>query len=205
MSPSSKCLSTIQPYFKSRAAILLSQYFKCLKYRPEQCMKFELLSSKQFSILAKYNLQLRSIRLYNKICPRMFVWSIPYTLTQLLYVIVRNPFRISQDSSHQNRNSHLKCQLMMTWKIDLRVNIKNIDQTWTTTSVILKFGSGDMTVLPVYSVRFPDKLPRNRPVFPLSRWTRPRCCDSGREGASLLIYSTTWSWRNCQQSFKQRR
>jgi hypothetical protein len=34
--------------------------------------------------------------------------------------------------------------------------------------VILRFGSGGMTVLPVYSVRFPDKLPQNGTVFPLS-------------------------------------
>ena len=133
----------------------------------------------------------------------MFIWSISYTLTQLLYVMIWNSFRISQDLSHQNRNSHLKFELIMTWKINWRVKIKNIGNLWTSTSVILKFGSGDMTVLPVYSVRFPDKFPRNRPVFPLSLCIRPWCCESEREGASLLIYSITWSWRSCQEFFKE--
>jgi hypothetical protein len=47
--------------------------------------------------------------------------------------------------------------------------MNKMNQIKTSTSVILKFGSGDMTVLPVYSVRFPDRFPRNRPVFPFSR------------------------------------
>ena len=47
----------------------------------------------------------------------------------------------------------------------------NILATWigTATSSILKLGSGEMTVLPEKSTRFPDKLPLNRPKR-TSKW-----------------------------------
>jgi hypothetical protein len=55
----------------------------------------------------------------------MFQRPILYALTQLPYVMIWNSFRISQDSSHQNRNSHLKFELLMTWKINWRVKIEH--------------------------------------------------------------------------------
>ena len=42
------------------------------------------------------------------------------------------------------------------------------------TSSIRRLGSGDITVRPEKSTRFPDKLPRKRPCFPFKRWQNPR-------------------------------
>jgi hypothetical protein len=44
----------------------------------------------------------------------------------------------------------------------------------TPTCVISRFGSGEMTVRAEKSTRFPDKLPRKRPLLPFRRWHRPR-------------------------------
>ena len=41
------------------------------------------------------------------------------------------------------------------------------------TSSTDKFGSGEMTVRPEKSTRFPDRLPRKRPCLPFSRCTNP--------------------------------
>ena len=59
--------------------------------------------------------------------------------------------------------------------------------TWS----ILMLGSGDITVLPEKSTRLPDRFPRKRPCFPLSRWLKPLmgflgCMLSGIPEVSLL-------------------
>lgn len=77
------------------------------------------------------------------------------------------------------------------------------------TSVIFRFGSGEMTVLPVKSTRFPERFPRNLPCFPFKRCTKPRsglpdvCCSVRATGVSLLMYNDTWDWRRSQVSWKQ--
>lgn len=73
------------------------------------------------------------------------------------------------------------------------------------TSVIFRLGSGDMTVLPVYSTRLPDRFPRKRPCFPLRRWTKPlngldNCMVNGGTRTSLFIYWPTSTWRLSQAS-----
>lgn len=76
------------------------------------------------------------------------------------------------------------------------------------TSVIFRFGSGEMTVLPVKSTRFPERFPRNLPCFPFKRCTKPRsglpdvCCSVRATGVSLLMYNDTWDWRRSQVSWK---
>jgi hypothetical protein len=59
-----------------------------------------------------------------------------------------------------------------------------------------RLGSGEMTVRPEKSTRFPERFPRKRPLFPLRRWQRPRiffspydCCDPG---SSPLMKRETW-------------
>lgn len=42
--------------------------------------------------------------------------------------------------------------------------------TWS----IRRFGSGEITVRPEKSTRFPDRLPRKRPCLPFRRWQKPR-------------------------------
>ena len=67
----------------------------------------------------------------------------------------------------------------------------------TATSSILRFGSGEMTVRPEKSTRFPDKFPRKRPCLPFRRWTKPRMGRwpgwEGTPGSSELMYMATES------------
>ena len=44
----------------------------------------------------------------------------------------------------------------------------------TPTSSMRRLGSGEMTVRPEKSTRFPERFPRKRPCFPLSLCTNPR-------------------------------
>ena len=52
----------------------------------------------------------------------------------------------------------------------------SVERTWS----ILRFGSGLMTVLPVKSTLFPERLPLNRPCLPFSLWQ-----------SALMI---NWAW-----------
>lgn len=47
--------------------------------------------------------------------------------------------------------------------------------TWTGTATwsMRKFGSGEITVRPLKSTRFPLRFPLKRPCLPLSRWQKP--------------------------------
>mmetsp|Transcript_134724 Transcript_134724/g.430454 ORF Transcript_134724/g.430454 Transcript_134724/m.430454 type:complete len:253 (+) Transcript_134724:1425-2183(+) len=75
----------------------------------------------------------------------------------------------------------------------------------TTNSSTLTFGSGEMTVRPEKSTRFPLRLPRNRPSLPFSRAHNDRM---GRPFGKLspatseLIKVAHFSWRNCHASSK---
>ena len=69
----------------------------------------------------------------------------------------------------------------------------------TPTSSMRRFGSGEITVRPLKSTRFPDRFPLNRPCFPFRRCTNPRsgfpgpwyCSD--KPGSSLLKYIAIWT------------
>lgn len=67
----------------------------------------------------------------------------------------------------------------------------------TATSSMRRFGSGEMTVRPEKSTRFPERLPRNRPCLPFRRWTKPRMGFwpgwDGTPGSSELMYIATES------------
>mmetsp|Transcript_61869 Transcript_61869/g.108729 ORF Transcript_61869/g.108729 Transcript_61869/m.108729 type:complete len:241 (+) Transcript_61869:86-808(+) len=73
--------------------------------------------------------------------------------------------------------------------------------TWCT----CRFGSGEMTVRPEKSTRFPDKLPRKRPCLPFKRWHSPRIAlvpiiCLGMPGVSPLMNKATWICRYSQSS-----
>mmetsp|Transcript_21938 Transcript_21938/g.54256 ORF Transcript_21938/g.54256 Transcript_21938/m.54256 type:complete len:285 (-) Transcript_21938:948-1802(-) len=78
----------------------------------------------------------------------------------------------------------------------------------TPSSSMRRFGSGEMTVRPEKSTRFPLRLPRNRPCLPLRRCTNPRsglpgpwnCSDS--PGSSELMYMAHWICRKSQFSIR---
>mmetsp|Transcript_3891 Transcript_3891/g.13707 ORF Transcript_3891/g.13707 Transcript_3891/m.13707 type:complete len:295 (-) Transcript_3891:837-1721(-) len=79
--------------------------------------------------------------------------------------------------------------------------------TWrgTPTSSTRRFGSGEMTVRPLKSTRFPERLPRKRPCFPLRRCTNPRMGFAGwyaigSPGNSLLMYVAHCTWSPSQTS-----
>mmetsp|Transcript_10924 Transcript_10924/g.28760 ORF Transcript_10924/g.28760 Transcript_10924/m.28760 type:complete len:229 (+) Transcript_10924:49-735(+) len=71
-----------------------------------------------------------------------------------------------------------------------------------------RFGSGEMTVRPEKSTRFPERLPRKRPVLPLRRWLIPRSGlapveDGGRPGRSELMYLAVSICRYSQFSMRR--
>lgn len=77
----------------------------------------------------------------------------------------------------------------------------------TATSSIRRFGSGEITVRPEKSTRFPERFPLNRPCFPLSLWQKPRIgfwpIWGGIPGSSELIYIATDTWRNSHCSWRR--
>lgn len=144
----------------------------------------------------------------DKIRSWIFGGSIPDALSQLLYVMLRNSFWVCQNTCHQDRNCYLKNNEIsqMIESPSKRENDRLLlwahSSEWLT-SVIFKLGSGEMTVLPVNSTRFPDRFPRKRPCFPFRRWTKPRFFESVTPGASLFMYSATCACRTAQQSWKK--
>ncbi|MBA7480247.1 hypothetical protein ES707_15696 [subsurface metagenome] len=80
----------------------------------------------------------------------------------------------------------------------------------TPTSLMSRFGSGEITVLAEKSTLFPERLPLNRPSFPFSLWARLLRVlpDLWRAGGmpetSLLKYVVTWYWRSSERSSMMR-
>mmetsp|Transcript_2846 Transcript_2846/g.7458 ORF Transcript_2846/g.7458 Transcript_2846/m.7458 type:complete len:204 (+) Transcript_2846:235-846(+) len=72
------------------------------------------------------------------------------------------------------------------------------------TSWIPTFGSGEITVRAEKSTRLPDRLPRKRPVLPLSLWHSERIglrsYVDGSPGTCELKYMATWICRKSQSS-----
>ena len=66
--------------------------------------------------------------------------------------------------------SILKSKFISYHQFKMEIEKQSIKLTWS----ILRFGSGEMTVLPEKSTLFPDKFPLNLPCFPLSLWQNPR-------------------------------
>ncbi len=76
----------------------------------------------------------------------------------------------------------------------------------TPTSFMLRFGSGDMTVLALKFTLLPERLPRNRPSFPFSLWERvlrgrPLLWRAGGTPETVLSRKVVmWYWRSSQRS-----
>ena len=76
--------------------------------------------------------------------------------------------------------------------------IKDAVQTWS----MRILGSGEITVLPEKSTLLPDKLPRKRPCFPFSLWTKPLvfflgCMLRGIPDVSELYNKATLNQTEC--------
>ena len=190
-SPSIKCRSTMSPYyrtsfkrerkvrirrrgvhgrlvdrrkltFRSLAILLLSPYLKNLQ--------------NQKRILSCSNTHTHTHTTHTGICSpldavcslldevgsRVSVRSVDDQLLHEFSVGRCHPLGVREDLGHMHWDTHLGGGEGKHWRGGSRS--VGDSSTWS----ICRLGSGEITVLPEKSTRFPERLPRKRPCFPFS-------------------------------------
>lgn len=169
MSPSIMCLSTTSPNLSSWAIFSRFPYFKNLAEDTNTkiyiCFKRWTTSGKEYFLICQRRSQpylfICVLRFWMKLAPG---WTSGPLRTSFL-----NSSRLALFT--YNKESHLDDFSPGKWLFSVgRLTFSGYVRilatcTGTATSSILRFGSGEMTVLPEKSTLFPERFPLNRPEF----------------------------------------